>query len=153
MAAMFARLHAGITLLELLCSLAIMGLLLGMVAVPVARAGDVLATRAARAAILNAAATTPAHWHLPTAARRSPSAPDGIIAWPPRQLGADTLASREPAGWKSHSTMPVWPFIRFDALGLGRLAAPSGCGEARTPGHLPRTGGRPASRADSRWSK
>jgi len=127
MAAMFARLHSGITLLELLCSLAIMGLLLGMVAVPIARAGDVLATRAARAAILNAAATARALAPSHGGASLSISAPDGIIVVAARDSSvADTLArlasqfrvevAFDDAGLGAAS-------IRFDALGLGRLAS------------------------------
>jgi len=126
MAAMYTRSRPGVTLLELLCSLALLGVLLGMVAIPIARVADVLAVRAARDAILNAAARTRALATRHGGAHLSVSAADGAVAITTRDgVVADTLVRlssdyRVEVGFDD-SRLAV-ATMRFDALGLGRLA-------------------------------
>jgi prepilin-type N-terminal cleavage/methylation domain-containing protein len=126
MARMSPRSRPGITLLELLCGLAIMGVLLGMVAAPIARAGDVFAVRAARDAVINSAARARALAIGHGGATLTLSAPGGIIAIASRDGAvADTLIrldsdlhvamTFDDAGLEAAE-------LRFDALGLGRLA-------------------------------
>jgi len=117
----------GLTLLELLCGIALMGVMLSMAAVPVSRAADILAVRAARGAILNAAATArglaPGHGGASLTIR----AADGVIAVDTRDgLVADTLArlgrEQRVAVTFDDAGLQV-ATIRLDALGLGRLAS------------------------------
>jgi prepilin-type N-terminal cleavage/methylation domain-containing protein len=126
MASMIPRSRPGITLLELLCSLAIMGVLLGMVAAPIARAGDVFAVRAAREAVINSAARARALAIGHGGATLTLSTPGGIIAIASRDgTVADTLIRLGP---DLHVAMAFDDArleqveLRFDGLGLGRLA-------------------------------
>jgi prepilin-type N-terminal cleavage/methylation domain-containing protein len=126
MAAMFNRTPRGVTLLELLLSLVLMGVLLGMAAVPVAWAGDVLAVRAARAALVNAAATARVLATRHGGATMVIHAASGTVSLETRDgVVVDTVARLgsahgvrlefDDAGLEAAS-------IRFDGLGLGRLA-------------------------------
>ncbi|NJD11735.1 MAG: hypothetical protein FIB01_15285 [Gemmatimonadetes bacterium] len=116
----------GTTLLELLCGLTLLGLILGMAAVPFAHTGDVLAVRAGRDAILNAAAAARTLAATHGGATLSISASDGTISLATRDsLVTDTLARLGPElrirVAFDDARLQV-ALIRFDALGLGRLA-------------------------------
>ena len=127
MSAMYQPLRSGLSLLELLTSLAILGVLLGMVAVPIARAGDSLAVRAARGAILNAAATTRALATGHGGATLTIRAADGALAIETRDGAvADTLvrlASEYHVAVAFDDARLPAATLRFDGLGLGRLAS------------------------------
>lgn len=124
---MSLRNQPGLTLLELLCALAVMGVLLGMAAIPVARVGDVLAVRAAREAIVNAAATARALAASHGGAALTIEVREGTLAIATRDGAvADTVsriarAFRVDVGFDDARLAVAT--IRFDALGLGRLAS------------------------------
>lgn len=127
MALMIAHRRTGLTLLELLCSLAIIGVLLGMVAAPIAHAGDVFAVRAARAVILNAAARARAFAIGHGGATLTLVAADGAVVIATRDaMRADTISRLGPDLRVSLAfDNPGLPeaTVRFDALGIGRLAS------------------------------
>jgi prepilin-type N-terminal cleavage/methylation domain-containing protein len=126
MATMHTRSRSGTTLLELLCSLALLGVLLGLAALPVSYAGDVLGARAARDAILNAAAASRALAIQHGGADLSLTAADGTMAISTRDgVVQDTLAQlasafRVEIDFGDARAEAVT--LRFDALGIGRLA-------------------------------
>lgn len=126
MVSMIPEARSGTTLLELLCVLAIMGVLLGMAALPIGYAGDVLGARAARDAILAAAAATRALAIQHGGADLSLDAATGSVSVATRDGAVtDTLVSLARAYRVSidfADPRVEAATLRFDALGIGRLA-------------------------------